>query len=63
MNIGAIANALGTVGSPVISDGASQEDSDQGVGPAIWFLDEAGWPIEEEGWPLEGQLGPKQMAS
>ena len=35
MDIVAIANAPGTEGGPVISDGASQESSDHGISPAI----------------------------
>ena len=59
MDIGSIASASGAAGGSVISDGASQEESDQGIAPAVWSLDEAGWPIGEEGWPLNGQLVPQ----
>ena len=59
MDIGAIADAPGSSGGPVISDGARQEENDQGITPAVWSLDEAGGPVDEEGWPLEGQLVPQ----
>ena len=59
MDIGSIASAPGTSGGPVISDGSSPEENDQGTAQAVWSLDEAGWPIDEEGWPLDGQLVPQ----
>ncbi len=59
MGIGSIASAPGTSGGPVISDGVSPDNGDQGTTQAIWPLDETGWPIDEEGWPLVGELVPQ----